>query len=284
MPLMWAAGVRVIRQMLSVCNWDGYKPMLHLDKERSYVVYPTFAHLKFSWDDLPTVLADPYSHSEFGRANYTVERLQSFGWVFPPQQCELIPGPCGNGIIVVHAPPRSGWYAGTLLSLTTPQGIRMEPDWRCSVTYVEPRDEPGWELGLGKKAKYYPFGASGEHTEAAGDAVFWLLRVRPSKRSIKGLSDLPQWAKHFGIDVTPVSDVPQKVLDEVAQWRDPEREQYWFKVEKGGDVFDWQFAAMLYCGLHLVYVGGPRVRSMHIISTIQGEPGPYAKYICKKTE
>jgi hypothetical protein len=254
--------------------------MLRLDRERFYVVYPSFANCTPEWTILPRVLSSPYEYSRKTEAvPYTVEQLKRFGWVFPPQRCELIPGPCGNGIIVAHAPEGRGWYAGTLLGMTTPQGMRMQPDWNHGGAIVEPRDEPGWELGLGKRAMRCTLGASGEHTVSVGESIYWLLRVRPGPRPITGIELLPEWAEHFGLTIVPAMDMPHEVLEEVAKWSDPNREHHWFEVRKGDGTFDWQFAVMLYCGFHLAYVGGSRVQSMHIIATIEGTPSPYSRYI-----
>jgi hypothetical protein len=109
--------------------------------------------------------------------------------------------------------------------------------------------------------------------ESEPELVYWLLSYRRSRIRLPGLSDLPKWAMHFGIQVTPLSQVPPQLEQEVACWfSNPEFELCWMQIQPPNNRLGFNFAVLLYLALHLRKVGGKRVQAMHLVANIEGKP------------
>jgi len=255
--------------------------MLKKDLEKQCFVYPSWAKFTYSWEDLPRLLSDPLGSGCVEDLGYTLKDYEKYGWSLEIQPFELIDGPAGGGIILAHiGKDDKGWLPVLLLyseaNVRSPDAMKAMPTYDYNVTYLEPRDEPGVEYGIGKRAKIYSVGVSAEHIESMPDDIFWLLRTKKSNRKIPGIDEIPQWGEHFGLQVLRLENPPRPVLSETEGWRKSEFDYCWFTVKGGGQGFGYNFAVMLYIALHLAYVGGRRIRSMHLLSAIEGKPNPYS--------
>ena len=66
--------------------------------------------------------------------------------------------------------------------------------------YIEPN--PAGATGIVKKVPNWP-GLSYEHAEAADDNLYWVVRFKRARKpenQIKGLSTVPDCARHFGLE------------------------------------------------------------------------------------
>jgi hypothetical protein len=141
------------------------------------------------------------------------------------------------------------------------------------VLFLEPMDEPGWELGLGKKARIYLCSVTPEHAEAAGGLVYWVVGCHRGKEELKGIATLPVWGPHFSLRVDRVTDIPTGIRQETAPWFiSPEYEYTWFHISGGGEGLEYNFAVVVYLGLHLRKVAGRRLHCMHLVADMEGKP------------
>src|ERR1700722_9938034 len=69
--------------------------MLTLDKDRQFIVYPSWANFPYAWDRLPELLSDPKNS---GFLQTPVHR----DYPNPPPRIDYLNGPAGGGVIVVH--------------------------------------------------------------------------------------------------------------------------------------------------------------------------------------
>jgi hypothetical protein len=261
--------------------------MLHIDKNLTYIVYPSFARFSYDWENLREYLSDPIKHDEFTRINYTKEDLISYGWSMDIQPFDLIGGPEGGGIIVVHSdiPRDKGWLPLIVLqkeaNFRSPDCFDYIKTSDYHVRYLEPRDEPGAELGLGKKVKYYPLNVSAEHIESMPDNIFWLVGTKPQKKEMPELSKISEWAAHFKLQATRLQSPPEIVHSEISHWTKMfgDRDYFWFDIKGGGNGFGYHFAVMMYICHHLAHVAGRRMGAMYLLSSIEGKPDPYSGWV-----
>jgi hypothetical protein len=251
--------------------------MLRREPHHTYYVYPSWAELSYAWSDLPQLLADPVN-SRYFRENPNLRRgdLQAFGFPRTIQPFELINGPGGGGIILAHAASRERWLPGLILceeaNLRAPTAMALLPEHLDpQVYYLEPMDEPGSELGLGKKKKLYLCHATPEHAEAAEAAVYWVIGVERAAKRVKGLEEVEGLARRFDLAVSSLQ-VPEALRQETEAWFiSPEYDYTWFQVQGGGDGFGFHFAVVLYLALHLRKVAGKRMHCMHLVADIEGK-------------
>lgn len=266
--------------------------MLNIDKQLTYIVYPSFAKFSYDWENLRTYLSDPLKYSEFTRVNYTPEDLESYGWSLEIQPFDLITGPCGGGIIRVYAdiPKDKGWLP---LSVLTQEANFRGPDSfyhikgpDYHVRYLEPMDEPGWELGLGKKAKYYPLTTSAEHIECMPMSIFWLIGTKQQKKEIVGISQVNEWAAYFNLEANLLQEPPESLYNETSHWLNlfEKRKYHWFEIKGDTDSFGYHYAVMLYIGYHLAFVAGRRMKAIHLLSSIEGKPDCYSGWLKRQQQ
>ena len=230
------------------------------------------------------------------RRNRSLDELRDLGYPEKVQPFELIDGPVGGGIILAHIDRDERWLPYRALTfdkgvdLSTPQPMREEErdgGVQYNVAFLEATYDPGWALATGKRRKHYQLGSSVEHIESMPDSIFWLIGFKPSKtmKEIRGLGDIPVWGEHFGLEVERLSELPEEVREETAHWLNTKDNQYaYFSVKGGGNGFGYHFAVAVYIGYHLCVVAGRRMRYIHLLSSIEGEPHLYSshrfKYFC----
>lgn len=188
--------------------------MLKLEKNR-YFVYPSWAELSYSWEELPTLLTAPQDTRYFREnPNRRNTNWPSFGFPAAIQPFEVFNGPVGGGIVRAHVTLDEKWLPALILceeaNLVGAAGMMGLLDrWNPGVSYLEPLNEVGWQLGLGRKKKLYLCSASVEHAESAHDKRFWIVGFKKGKKEIPGLTDIPLWAMKFGLSVSRLERVPE---------------------------------------------------------------------------
>jgi hypothetical protein len=259
--------------------------VLRRERDRYYFVYPSWAELSYSWEDLPRYLSDPLNCPLIrDDPNRQRRDWRELGFPIPAKPFDLISGPAGGGIVRAHIRRRERWLPGIILgteaNICPAQGTITVPDESApAVCYLEPMDTGAWQFGAGERKKLYLCSASPEHAYSASDDVYWVLGYRKAKKEPKGVSELPQLASHFGLTAAEVPSLSASLRDEVAPWFvSPDYEYKWLRVEGGEQTVDYQFAVVLYLALHLRKVAGPRLSYMHLVADIEGRlniRGPY---------
>jgi hypothetical protein len=255
--------------------------MLIKETERNFIVYPSWAEMQVRWSDLPRYFADPLN-SGFIPQGFDYRR---FGYPEVIQPYELIDGPEGGGIIVWRGDPYRGRWLPLLVvtsgaSLVEPNGVRNlapAPDPHAPyVASLEPSDNPLWRMGVGKRPRAYNTAPSYENAEAAGEGVYWIVQHRRPEgrgREIRGLRQIPEWSRAFGVEVRRLGDAPSEVLVETAPWfAGDDNESAWYSATCGDSGLGFQFAVLVYVGNHLRHVAGAAMDSMHLVARIEGRP------------
>jgi hypothetical protein len=160
-----------------------------------------------------------------------------------------------------------------------PRGLAtMQPDLRLGGSYLELRD--GLLFGvqfappkLKQKAKLYLCGTSVEHVESAQGSIFWVVGFKRGKRDIKGLDEVEAWAGHYGLGVTRLAEVPERVRTETEAWFvDSAYDYAWFDVNSDDEGVGFHYAVVVYLAYHLQWAAGPRMFCMHLVADIEGKP------------
>jgi len=263
--------------------------MLRKDTDKKYIVYPSWIEPTYTWEELPEILSDPFEHDEFFKMTYGRSGLCKLGYPSKPQPFDLLAGPVGGGIIVVDISENKRWLGyGALtfdkgVDIAMPQSMKKFKD--VNVSYLEPTYDRGWYLNTGIRTRRYNLNmdASAENIESEPDSIYWLIgfKKRKANKEMKGLSEIPFWGKHFGLNVQRLNEPSKTVESEVFPWLSPLLQYVWYKVEGGGGGFGYHFAVMLYNALHLARVDTGAMEVMHLLSSIEGKPGPYTSGKCK---
>jgi hypothetical protein len=121
--------------------------------------------------------------------------------------------------------------------------------------------------------RVYRCGVTPEHASAGADRVYWLMVFEKGARSLRGLDQLPGWAAAFDAEVTIVPEPSAELRSETESWMlNPLHETLWYEVSGGGERVGWQLAVPLWTGLHLRRIAGKRLRALHVVAFIEGEP------------
>lgn len=247
----------------------------------SYTVWPSWANsFTYRWEDLPEIFAHPWESGHLG-LGFNARRSIEQGYLTPDcNGYDLISGPCGNGIIIREGPRLPGWLGHKIIRssadfMTPPGVVNLIANPPIHVTYIELRGDAGLRLmGEGKKkSREYPCFATIEHAEAALDKCYWLVTLKSGRSQVKGLDELPIWAKGFGLTLPPIDSVPEPLEQEIAEWFiNPEIERRWYEVSGGKPDAGLQFAMMVYTAFHFRQVGGSRVRGLHLVANVDSKP------------
>lgn len=256
--------------------------MLKMEKKCKYYIYPSWAEgqLSYKWDDLPDQLADPYKYADTMSENYTIDNLCSLGYPKKIQPYDLIEGPVKGGIIVAHISLQEKWLPASILNqeanlcLPHPMEVGTLSQFQ-NAYYLDLRSLRDMETGEFQRRKNYTIGISAEHIESEPESQYWLLSLKPGKKEPKAIAEIPVWAYHFGIEMERTEQLPNCVQEEISNWLKPGFDYIWFKIRQKDDRYGWHFAVMMYIGLHLAYVAKSRVRTMHMLASLEAKYGPY---------
>lgn len=252
--------------------------MLIREPKRQYFVYPAYAKFSYQWKDLPTFFTDPCRYSESWQLNHTREDIRKYGYPETIQPFELIDGPVGGGIIIAHI-----GFVGKISEKWLPHIILLEEANLCrpdsmyetkdfNVCYLEPKYKRAADYGVGQKVKQYHIGSTVEHIDSASGRVFWLFNVVPGHKDIPVLADVPLWAKHFGMKVERMAEIPEKVAAEVGEWFFERNTQYiCFDVKSSNNSMGYNFAVLIYLGLHLTSLAPRQIKRAHLLADIEGK-------------
>jgi len=259
--------------------------MLHAEQTRYYYIHPSWLDLPHCWEDWERLFADPLRSGYLDETDFIYIRQGYYTSSARPVQ--LLDGPAGGGIIVVPRwpdpedpsliAPGPRWLGELIIrkyaDMCQPPGTALAPQRTARVAYLEPKDDPGLRLlGVAPRAKVYVCAATLEHVDS-DPGVYWLIDAQPAKRMASVLKQVPQIAQHFGLDVTALPGRPEALREETLSWfSDPEAPRAWFRVVSDADGAGFHFAVLVYVGLHLRKVGGRGVRSVHLVSQIEGKP------------
>jgi hypothetical protein len=261
--------------------------MLRIEPKMHYYVYPSWAELPCPWGNLSQHLSNPLQ-SPFIKddPNWCRYNWRELGYPKTIQPFDLIDGPVGGGIVRVHAAPFEKWLPGVILgtgaNVRSSDGMNPISDtFESGVFYLEPSNEPGWELGLGKKAKVFLCDATTEHAESAGDQVYWIVPFKSSKQEPAYLDQIPRWARDFDVKVSRADPVSDALREETALWFvDPSNRLAWFEVRGGPQSVGYQFAVSFYVGLHGSFVSNRR-GAIHLVAQIENKPNARIRWTKK---
>jgi hypothetical protein len=248
--------------------------MLRREPDTVYYVYPSWAKLTYGWEALPGLLWNPL------RSGYVDPRNVSRAGPFVSPHIDYYDGPEGGGIIAVELDPDDRWLGASVLrseaNLCSPPGIRPGPmldSFGGRVFYIEPMRAMGTVEQFLRTPRVYCCSVTPEHASAAADRVYWLMVFEKGDRSLRGLDQMPGWAAAFSAELRVVREPPAELRSETESWvLNPLHATLWYQVSGGGECVGWQLAVALWNGLHLRRVAGKRLRSLHVVASIEGEP------------
>lgn len=251
------------------------------NKNLHSIVYPSWAKFSYKWHDLDMLLRSPLS------SRYLAHRDDWFqlGYSRITDNFQLIEGPAGNGIIVkkrgktADASQIERWLPGVLLTseayFRLPPGISAVSDYDYQVSYLTPKPNDMIRLGIGKqKVDPMPY-FSIEPFRGLDESACLCVTGRGSG-PIESSVALTRLLLSFGITA------------EQFDWSsDPNIRQYegvnrfcekwglkstWYFLDSGGYDLGVLFAIAIYMGGHLRHKIGPRIKSIHLVTSIPNYP------------
>ena len=250
--------------------------MLIREFKRQYFIYPAYAELNYQWKDLPTFFKDPCRYSDSWQLN--PYDPGEYGYPEKIQPFELIDGPVGGGIIIAHigfmGKVMEKWLPAIILTeganLCCPDSMYETKDF--NICYLEPIYNRAADYGVEKKVKQYHIGSTVEHIDSASGHVYWLFNLVPGHKNIQAIKSVPLWAKHFGLEVERISKIPEEVATEIDEWLLERNTQYiCFDVKSCKDSMGYNFAVLVYIGLHLASLAPRRIKRVHLLAEIEGK-------------
>jgi hypothetical protein len=248
--------------------------MLRAEPNPRYDIYPSWADYKIKWHELPKLLADPLNSGLLDEND-----LRSIeNGILPnvPEPCELIDGPAGGGIVIttVERPPGlNRCVLSRFAEVSAPMGVNFEVRGnQAHVAYLEPSRSLYLALGERRPRVYDGCAISFDHVEVAGDEVYWFVAYESGKSEISGLDEIPSLAAGFGLSVQRLDQPPNAVATETADWEwKGDRTYVWYIVDGGRDGIGFQYAIIVYIGLHLCKVAGGRFKGLHLIAQLESK-------------
>jgi hypothetical protein len=248
--------------------------MLHSEPNNHYEIYPSWADYKVKWHELPRLLADPLQ-SGLLDAN-DLQSVEDGTLPSVPAPFEMIDGPAGGGIMIttLHRPPGLNWCVRkSFAEISAPMGVNFEvSDNQAQVAYMQPSRSLSLGLGERRPKVYDRCAISFDHTESAGDQIYWFAGYETGKKQLAGLDAVPQLAAGFGLTVQRLPQPPDALAAETADWGWREGDTYdWYIVQGGRDGIGFQYAVIVYIGLHLCKVAGRRFNGLHLTAQLESK-------------
>ncbi|HAW29811.1 MAG TPA: hypothetical protein DCY03_17090 [Planctomycetaceae bacterium] len=261
--------------------------MLKNELERSYFVYPSWANPPFQWDELQKLLHAPLISGLI--ENTDPEYWAKLGYQPENPEFHFLKGAFGGGVFwtdndpleIDHSsaiPTSKRWLFMNVLRSGNTQVTCIDEllpysrEVGCNVAYLEAGDTAETFLGLAPKPRNFSINGTVEHLGVDTDRIFWAVRIKRAKRALKGLADFASIASAFGIELNFLDSPGEEFLSITEPWfDDPDRETQWFEVRSQNKGVGFHFALAVYAGFHLRYIGGPRIRSIHLIANLESK-------------
>ena len=246
--------------------------MLHAEPNKHYDVYPSWAEYLVKWHELPKLLADPLA-SGLLDAN-DLRYVENGTLPNAPEPFEMIDGPAGGGVIIttVERPPGLNWCVlSSFAEVPAPMGVNFEVrDNQAHVAYLEPSRPVYLALGRRRPKVYDNCAITFDHTEAAGDRVYWFVDSELGNKQSVVLGEIPRLAAGFGLTAQRLPEPPSALAAETADWGWKDGHSYvWYVVRGGRDGIGFQYAIIVYIGLHLCKVAGRRFKGLHLTAQLE---------------
>ncbi len=257
--------------------------MLKGELRKCYFVYPSLCTFRYSFDELRSVLADPFGHSALPQSeNY----YRSLDFPLDIQPFEMLPSRHGGGIIAAQAAaePDERWLPECVLhSIADPRTPQGMESFRRSVTcsslparvYVlEPQNDPFAKYPTRDGRRFRSCYTTPENVDGCEDEVYWVVDAKPTKSVNRLLEAFREVAIGFQVQLHWLPDAPPILKTETADWfLDASLTQKWCRVSNVSEGVGLNFAVLAFCALHVRNLAiGSCVRAVHLVASIEGRP------------
>ncbi|MBN1125285.1 MAG: hypothetical protein JXA82_09770 [Sedimentisphaerales bacterium] len=255
--------------------------MLTIEENKKFLIFPSWLNVAYTWEDIPAIIQDPFKHNLAWKYNYTKEEIEGYGYSFDVP-VDILNGPCGGGILVQHPPKGKAWAVRGALTFDKGADIRS-PQYlesygrefrynKLNVAHLEHRAHAGSLYRFDKPPKNPMLYCSVEHTDCLIDSeMYWLVTGRSPGKS-EMLYELPTWAKAFDVDLKIVSKVDSALEEFIKSWVPDKLKHVWLRLTSNNRGLGFHFAVLMYFGFHLATTEKRRMKSMHLLADIEGEP------------
>jgi hypothetical protein len=257
--------------------------MLVGEPRTRYYVYPSCCIFRYSFDDLRSVLADPFGHSALGQS---VNYYRCLDYPLDIQPFDMLGSGHGGGIIVAHAAvePDDRWLPACVLrsiaSVGLPSGMVMfraspaRSSFPAHVSVLEPQSDPFAEYPTCDGRRFRWCSTTPENVDCCGDDVYWVLEPGPMRSATRLLESLREVAMDFQVQLDWLPDPPDSLKKETSGWfKDASLRQEWCRVSSVSQGVGLNFAVTVFCALHVRNLPiGSRLRAVHLVASIEGRP------------
>jgi hypothetical protein len=258
--------------------------MLTGEPRKRYYIYPSCCCFRYSFDDLRSILADPFGYSALSQSkNY----YYALDYPFDIQPFDMLSSQQGGGIIVAHAADDSKerWLPecvlGSIADIRKPHGMgpfggsNARISFPAYVVVLEPENDPYAEYPTRDGRRFQPCSVTPENVDCCGDDIYWIVDVKSVKSLRRIREALGAVAADFQFQLDWLPDVPPNLTNETSDWfKGATVKQEWCRVSGASQGVGMNFAITVFCALHvrnLAYVG-PSIRAIHLVASIEGRP------------
>jgi len=252
--------------------------MLAAEKDTWYFVYPPGVEFSYRWEDLDIVLTQAV---EVLSADPNFERWYRAQLDYPEsfEPGQFMDGPFGGGVICVDLRPseKNKWLPVQLLGkeadLMPPQAMLHQDSFPFDIRVLQPRNEPFMPRIKGSSRFSMLEGATAEHLASAKDDVYWLVTCTSGSISKRVKEQVMDTALGFNCEIEPLDMLPADVHEQAGPlFRRGAPHTVAFRLTRYPKCAGMNFAIMLYVGLLLRRKHGIRIRTMHLLASIEGAP------------
>lgn len=276
-----------------------YNHMLQYEKDKCFVIYPSWAKVGYEWKDAERIFADPIGSGFMKLSDFRDPSLLESDEF---RQYELISGNAGGGIITL---PMKLYETGNFYGLAcmahfelvyfdrnnfidgnAVPGIPVEREWPINVSYMTP--VPNRLIAKFDKSfnqpTYVCWGAV-QHVESAGDCVYAAIVTKGSAKDfeIRHKDYFIDLAAGFDMSLRYIGETPEPIKDEKPYWfTDVKNKYYWFALDTHPDGMNRCFAYLYYCALTLRKQMGKKMMAIVLAAQMPFDPKSSLLFLQKK--
>ena len=250
--------------------------MLTVESHTAYYVFPSWADVGVTWDDLSLAFDDPLRHAQIDIN--TVNWLKTTSRYAPPMPpYQLMKGSAGGGIVITDETGCEQPSALFLILSRTvggrrPDGLPIAGAANIPrVGVLEPRGDLHLILGRRVARPHYCSTAL-EHVDAALGDVYWVADHSATRSPVTPIELPSELAEAFGFGVRRV-EPSAAMTAETEQWYVKAKfQRTWYRVTSESTSAGLHLAVMVYVAYEMKKRLGRRLDSMCLVSHIEGQP------------
>ncbi|MCA9096011.1 MAG: hypothetical protein KDA68_21170 [Planctomycetaceae bacterium] len=185
----------------------------------------------------------------------------------------IVEVPCGLNFLgiarLLEIPDRADPICPVSVRSPLSDESRISDHFPFYVSYLEHENYPI----VGKKVKLYLCRCTPENIESDQERTYWAFEYSTGKTRPPQFDDMAELAAPFCSSITRLETLPPEVKEETSPWfKFPDRQQVWFEIIPKETGAGFNYAALVYVTYHLRRTIGSKLKSGHLVASIELSP------------